>query len=202
MKVTYIGHMGSDLSVVNDARVSFGKSSETLTERDERLIKFLARGLKGSDWNGLVDKVCEVNDRREAEDLINVIRRIPKHWAPFANGGTIKMRFKVPIFVIRQLHKHSAGFESPSEISRRYVDSTPTFFEPEEWRSKAEDVKQGSGETHYNNEIYKDWVTDFHSNINDIYESIIDSGVAPEQARIILPQSMETEFIWKGNLYS
>ena len=111
MDVELVDHMGSDLTVVNAARVSFGKRKKEFTEGDKKLIAFLAK-------HG--------------------------HWSPFGHCS-IQFHIKAPVFVARQLVKHQIGL-TWNEISRRYVDYEPEFYEVDKWRGKAEDKKQGSDE--------------------------------------------------------
>ena len=160
--VTYIDSMGSDLSVVNAARVSFGKKKESFdVEKDTRLIRYLARN---------------------------------RHTSPFGHCFA-SFHVHAPIFVARQLVKHK--FLRWNEISRRYVDEDPKYYVPDVWRGRSADKKQGSeGEVsvaisniHYHNE-----------NTQGLYRQLIDEGVAPEQARMVLPQSVMTEWYWSGSL--
>lgn len=185
MQVTLIEHMGSDLSVVNAARVSFAKASEwegegTLSERDEKLIGYLAK-------NG--------------------------HWTPFGHPQ-VALHVKAPIFVARQLAKHQVGMVW-NEVSRRYVTDTPEFFDPEVWRSSAENVKQGSSDVpvvfspeQWYEPMSKTRVgldtaaTNLANQALKLYESLLADGVCAEQARMVLPQSMYTEWIWTGSLYA
>ena len=160
IKATYMDHMGSDLSVVNAARVSFGKKSEAFLEGDARLIKYLAS-------HG--------------------------HISPFGHCFA-SFHVKAPVFVARQLVKHK--FLRWNEISRRYVDDEPEFYQPAIWRGKAKDVKQGSeGVVH--TEADPAFVN--HTALRT-YNEMLDEGVAPEMARMILPQSLMTEWIWSGSL--
>ena len=169
--VTLIDHMGDDLTVVNAARVSFGKQKVEFTKGDEKLIKYLA------DHN---------------------------HWSPFGHGS-LQYHIKAPVFVARQLVKHQIGL-TWNEISRRYVDYPPEFYEVDVWRGRAEDKKQGSGTD------VIEWVdrsrrtSTLKSEVENIalknYNKLIDAGIAPEQARMILPQSMMTEWYWSGTLYA
>ncbi len=242
MKVTYIDHMADDLSVVNAAKVSFGKRSEwevvegvwgqsvleatkTLSKQDQGLIAFLARGCTSGDWEALVDKfpfICTAKqeydtdiecwtDYDELEDLLNHIRKMPSHWSPFAHTA-ITLHLKMPIFVARQIMKHTTGIEY-NEVSRRYVDSEPEFYVPDVWRKKADNVKQGSSDEAVNLGKYpyepycEDWtLPDGRYGLNDllleVYKDMLAKGVAPEQARMILPQSMYTEVIATGNLWA
>ena len=164
LKVTYIDHMGNDLSIVNSARVSFGKKSEyevdnLLYQKDERLIHYLAKH---------------------------------KHLSPFGHAFA-SFHVKAPIFVARQLVKHK--FLRWNEISRRYVDEEPEFYVPDVWRGRAADKKQGS-EGFVEVAFYKDqWDAAL-----DLYEDLLAQGVAPEMARMVLPQSTMTEWYWSGSL--
>jgi thymidylate synthase (FAD) len=190
IKATYVEHMGSDLSVVNAARVSFGKSSAmeantwgppTLEERDAKLIKYLAKH---------------------------------KHTSPFGHAFA-SFHVKAPIFVARQLVKHK--FLRWNEISRRYVDDEPEFYVPAVWRGRSEDKKQGSSDTSVDlDAVGLDGVTPPHesgweasllesiyggySHTLGNYDALIKAGVAPEQARMVLPQSTMTEWYWSGSL--
>ena len=170
MQVTLIDHMGSDLTVVNAARVSFNKESQRekngntndLRMEDKHLIKYLAK-------HG--------------------------HWSPFSHCF-LQFRIEAPLFVARQLVKHQVGL-AWNEVSRRYVDYTPKFYTPKTWRKKADNVKQGSS----------DDTIDYHigsytrSAIAE-YERMLDVGIAPEMARMVLPQNMYTEWYWSGSLYA
>ena len=173
MKATYKDHMGTDLSVVNAAKVSFGKLSEwdysscpdrygmppeiveeyrKLSKQDQRLIQFLARGCTSGDWENIMQSVaeCSIEEgqkivyEEDLEGLLNYIRKMPSHWSPFAHTA-ITLHLKMPIFVARQIMKHTTGIEY-NEVSRRYVDSDPEFYVPDVWRKKADNVKQGSSD--------------------------------------------------------
>lgn len=173
IKAEVIDHMGSDMSVVNAARVSFHKESKweskdgfrALSEQDTKLINYLARH---------------------------------KHFSPF-NHCFLSSRIKAPIFVARQLVKHK--FMPWNEVSRRYVDEEPEYYFPDFWRERSESAKQGSKETvHPKNELIDSgWKNECHY-LNERYKTMIGEGCAPEQARMILPQNMMTEWIWSGTL--
>ena len=120
IKVTYIDHMGSDLSVVNAAPVSFGKKSEAL-------------GTSGVEGRSMTPILHDTDKR-----LIKYLAK-HKHMSPFGHAFA-SFHVKAPIFVARQLVKHK--FLRWNEISRRYVDDTPEFYTPKVWRGKAEDKKQ------------------------------------------------------------
>ena len=175
--VTLIDHMGTDLSVVNAARVSFGKNSDW----------------DYTDWRDSDDyarkKVLSKGDTK----LIHYLAE-HKHMSPFGHAFA-SFHVKAPIFVARQLVKHK--FLRWNEISRRYVDDGISFYYPEVWRSKATDKKQGSGPALADQEI--DLGTT-HTVVAQLYNSLLDRGVCPEQARMVLPQSTMTEWYWSGSL--
>ena len=177
IEVTYIDHMGSDLSVVNAARVSFGKKSDWLHPANGK-------------WSGL----------REGDTKLIKYLAEHKHMSPFGHAFA-SFHIKAPIFVARQLVKHK--FLRWNEISRRYVADDPVFYEPDVWRYRAEDVKQGSSsEGTTLSEMYG-WDTykkDMYSVPLQHYKSLLKKGVCPEQARMVLPQSMMTEWYWSGSL--
>ena len=163
MEVTLIDSMGSDLTVVNCARVSFGKKKEKFDEKDSKLIRYLARH---------------------------------NHWTPF---GHVSLQFHInaPVFVARQLVKHQVGLVW-NEVSRRYVDSKPEIYTPDNWRGRAENKKQGSSE-----EVAWERCLEYESLMKTVvgaYTRMIEKGICPEQARMILPQSMMTEWYWSGTL--
>ena len=221
MKATYIDHMGTDLSVVNAAKVSFGKRSQwsiphgTLSKQDQGLIQFLARGCTSGDWETIMQSVAECSSEEgqkivydeDLEDLLNHIRKMPSHWSPFAHTA-ISLHLKMPIFVARQIMKHTTGIEY-NEVSRRYVDSEPELYAPDVWRKKADNVKQGSSDeaVEYINVYGLDepisfLYESFLGFAERLYKDMLEEGVAPEQARMVLPQSMYTEVIATGNLYA
>ena len=163
--------MGSDLSVVNAARVSFGKVHKKLTEGDKKLINYLAK-------HG--------------------------HWTPFGHAS-MSFHIKAPIFVARQLVKHQVGLVW-NEISRRYVEDEPEYWEPEIWRSKPVDKKQGSGDetiVWLNREVRVSAAVSASCDLAvETYKKMLDAGIAPEQARMVLPQNTYTEWYWSGSLYA
>ena len=190
--VTYINHMGSDLTVVNAARVSFGKRQENFdAEKDSRLIRYLAKH---------------------------------RHTSPFGHCFA-SFHVKAPVFVARQLVKHK--FLRWNEISRRYVDGKPEFYMPNEWRGRSQDKKQGSEgvitklewserdddwDEYYPDDKkylqpwcnYEDTPENLTEYVNEkalyVYNVLLECGVCPEQARMLLPQSMMTEWYWSGSL--
>ena len=170
-EVELIDQMGNDTSIVNAARVSFGKRVKEMSEGDTKLIRYLAKH---------------------------------NHWSPFGHVS-LQFRIKAPVFVARQFVKHQVGL-TWNEISRRYVDYKPEFYEVDKWRGKPINKKQGSSEE----EI--EWIDRttrtgaLQSQVENValanYNRMLDAGVAPEQARMILPQSMMTEWYWSGTLYA
>jgi len=172
---TYIDHMGSDLSVVNAARVSFGKKSKLvctdmvlgtydMSNGDTKLIKYLAKH---------------------------------KHISPFGHAFA-SFHVKAPIFVARQLVKHK--FLRWNEISRRYVDDEPEFYTPDVWRGRSADKKQGSAGEVELGTLDAAIVSDSPYDALSAYKALLKSGAAPEQARMVLPQSTMTEWYWSGSL--
>jgi len=160
LEATYIDHMGSDLSVVNAARVSFGKKHDTFQDKDTGLVKYLAKH---------------------------------KHISPFGHCFA-SFHVKAPIFVARQLVKHK--FLRWNEVSRRYVDDEPEFYVPAQWRGRSADKKQGSDGV----SRPPSHLRPLMKQVLDLYEQMIREGVAPEQARAVLPQSTMTEWYWSGSL--
>lgn len=174
MKAELIRVYGSDDVVVDAARVSFDKIAANYTEeQNAKLISYLAKH---------------------------------DHWSPFAHVS-IQMRETVPIFIARQRFKHRIGFEY-NEVSRRYVSDEPTFFIPDAWRKAAENKKQGSSdeavELLYVEGLIPESPTNAYERFifeaKELYHDMIENGVAPEQARMILPQSMYTSYYTTGSL--
>ena len=168
MNVELIDSMGSDLTVVNAARVSFNKHHTELEDSDEKLIAYLAK-------HG--------------------------HWTPFGHPH-LQFRISAPIFVARQLVKHQVGLVW-NEISRRYVDSVPEFYITDKWRKRATNKKQGSSDdlVPIEGKDY-DYIQTAHMACVDTYSHLLSLGVAPEQARMVLPLSTYTEWYWTGSLYA
>ena len=122
------------------------------------------------------------------------------HWSPFAHAS-LQFRIKAPIFVARQLVKHQVGL-AWNEVSRRYVDFPPELYKPETWRGRPKNSKQGSdGEIKLDQTIEYSMESAMESCLIT-YNTLLEKGVAPEQARMVLPQSMMTEWYWSGTLYA
>ena len=122
------------------------------------------------------------------------------HWTPFGHVQ-LQFRVKAPVFVARQLVKHQVGLVW-NEVSRRYVDEPPEFYNPELWRIRAEDKKQGSSDEVLERDslVFKEY-WELMTNAAELYERMVqEKNIAPEQARMILPQSMMTEWYWTGSL--
>jgi thymidylate synthase (FAD) len=186
ISVTLIDHCGSDLSVVNAARVSFHKES----------------GWDESDivQTGPCEWLGQYKLKASDAKLIAYLAK-HKHTSPF-NHAFISVRVKAPIFVARQLVKHK--FMPWNEVSRRYVDDEPEFYFPEHWRSKAENVKQGSGGVFEYGPDRPFSATGFAlcnlAPVLEMYTTLIADGCCPEQARMVLPQNTMTEWVWSGTL--
>ena len=177
---TLVDHMGTDDSIATAARVSFNKTAGNYTkEQNNKLLSYLAKH---------------------------------KHMSPFGHVF-LSFHVKAPIFVARQLVKHK--FLRWNEISRRYVDDDPEFYVPDVWRGKSADKKQGSEgvvelgffsteggrfEGYFGEGTLAEAVSEYAQDLTGLYEALILVGVAPEQARMVLPQSTMTEFYWSGSL--
>jgi thymidylate synthase (FAD) len=181
IKATLIDHMGSDLSVVNAARVSYGKRSQA--------DQWEWYDYEDGSASGEYIAVLEARDHKLIRYLAD-----HKHLSPFGHCFA-SFHVKAPIFVARQLVKHK--FLRWNEISRRYVDDEPEFYVPDVWRGRSEDKKQGSfGEVELSG--YDDWT--YNQSCLAMYNDLLTDGVAPEQARMVLPQSTMTEWYWSGSL--
>jgi len=174
--IEVVDSLGNDLTVVNSARVSFGKRKETFDKSDERLVRYLAKY---------------------------------KHYSPFRHLQ-VQFHIKAPEFVMRQWYKHVVGIETTSnsstkdhawnEISGRYVEYDE-FYEPTIYRKQSDDNKQAS-EGEFKGDDIKDVESNWkqaHSMSLTAYKNLIDSGMAKEQARCILPLTLYTEVYWTAS---
>jgi len=177
IKATYLDHMGTDLSVVNAARVSFNKTSSW----------------ELTDWRDSDDYARKEVLSEADTKLINYLAK-HKHTSPFGHCF-VSFHIKAPVFVARQLVKHK--FLRWNEISRRYVSDTPEFYRPEIWRGKAQDKKQGSGPALEDQDVH---IGTTQRIVAMLYESLLKKGVCEEQARMVLPQNTMTEWYWSGSL--
>ena len=212
MKVELIDHMGNDYSPIRAAIVSNGVTDSSkyidddlrFTPAAHSLLNFLARGCTSGEWASVADSLVNrtAEEIEEIEDVLNYIRNMPPHWTPFGHTA-ITVYVKAPIFVARQLGKHQVGFVW-NEISRRYVDKQPEFYVPDVWRGRSADKKQGSDGVVdvFEGYFHADELGNTIGQVTlDLYNNLLAEGVAPEQARMVLPQSMMTEWYWTGNLY-
>ena len=219
---------GSDLGIVNAARKSFGKRSDwefeshgafaktvqILKDKDKRLLEFLARGMTADDFDEFLEYTSSVAaewqehfvdvDRKIITEKLWQWRNTPTHDTPF-NHGFFSFEVKAPIFVARHLVKHE--YLIMSEYSRRYITDDVEFYVPEVWRKAAKDVKQGSSSEAVG--MYESlWGfantdEDYCAHMKEgvyLYNHLIEQGVAPEQARMVLPQSLMTSWTWSGTL--
>jgi thymidylate synthase (FAD) len=209
---------GSDLSIVNAARRSFNKRSEweeyltdkntigrRLKSSDKRLLHFLARGMTADDFDGALTTVFETvdyehgygdhTDYKKLAELLWQWRNTPTHETPF-NHTFISFEVKAPIFVARQLVKHE--YLIMSEFSRRYITDDIEFYEPDYWRKASPNKKQGSLEEPVEQPLYKrmhgtkttqEAVKHMQELQVDLFKDVIEQGVAPEQARMVLPKA-------------
>lgn len=195
----YRNHMGDDLMVVNAARQSFGATHTELTSADEHLILFLARGYRSGEWDALAQEAVNNDwDHEAMKSLILGAMRRPQHWVPFAHPQ-IQLHLKMPIFLARQYVKHEVG-RAWSELSRRYKSDNLEFWFPRGWHNRPEDIKQGSGELI---QLQESAFTQAHgtsAHAEFIYRNMLHTGVAPEEARIILPQNLMTTVLITGSL--
>jgi thymidylate synthase (FAD) len=206
MQAIYENHYLSDTDVANYARQSFAKLAENFTEaQNNNLIRFLARGMQSGDWDSLINRmlgstVWENDAKEKAKELATYLRKIPEHWVPFGHPH-ITLRMSAPIPIRVQCFKHKIGFVE-SEESRRYISTTPEIYWPGNFRAKAENVKQGSGDVHPKSSF---WLHVYNKQCKEslnLYEAMIADGVCPEQARFILPQGCEVNWVWTGSLYA
>lgn len=234
----YIDHSGSDLLVVNAARASFGKESElvyayppedskgnqldheppkVLKQADANLIRFLATGYRSSEWDDLLNEIIELakehNDLYKDYDqkpaltkLLHAYKRKAQHFAPFAHPH-LTIRMSLPIFLARQFVKHQIGGVW-SEESRRYISDEPGVWFTDEWHTRPDDIKQGSGGTIEEMIPYQgakpmavgDVAEECVEHAVRTYMTMVRKGVAPEEARTVLPLNMMTTVVWTGSL--
>lgn len=167
ISVELIDHMGSDVNIVNAARVSFDKQVSEMSDRDEKLMQYLA------DHN---------------------------HWSPFAHTS-ITVKCKAPLFLARQLVKHQVG-GSWNEVSRRYVDSEPEFYLPSKYHGRPDNKKQGRG-TELGSDtsaMVMSAIGTISANALSIYQTLLEDGLAPEEARMVLPLNTMTDWYWTGSV--
>lgn len=193
ISVEYIDHMGSDKRVCNTARTSFARwedESIELNDKDIGLLAYLATGLPA----------------KERDDWQKRLKTAT-HFAPFCHNF-LTVRVAVPIFLARQLHKHTVGLII-SEESRRYISSEISLYLPKEVHKSPENAKQGASNELHTGTLNKD--NEFtaleliemssQNSVYDYYE-LLDSGVAPEEARMVLPLNTVVHWVWSGSMLS
>ena len=185
MQVDLIESYGTDLTPVNAARVSFANESTWEVVGSEDIVDENSRVIYSHPKYALSAKDTK---------LIHYLAK-HKHTSCFEHQGAT-CRLKVPIFIARQIQRHRTF--AYNEVSRRYVDNPPEFFWPDAWRARAENVKQGSGDAHPNTEQWANRTTGHLMSVVNLYDEMLADGVAPEHARMILPQNMYTEFYMTG----
>lgn len=217
MKAQYLNHYLTDEDVANFARHSFAKLASNFTkEQNDKLVRFLARGMQSNDWEELVSKMfdlgkidyaspvgspMEAENIKKAQELLTYVRNIPEHWVPFGHPQ-ISLRMQAPVPIRTQCFKHKIGFVE-SEESRRYISSRPEIFMPQFFRAKPDgSIKQGSGAEHYDSDLWMARYENHTKTMVDLYEEAIADGVCPEQARFFLPQGTEVNWVWTGSLYA
>lgn len=196
IKVEYDSHVGDCLKVCRMAKDSFGRTTEweikqpgnikVLSEKDQRLLKMLARGMGHSEYvqlQAMISKAAIDGDFNEVERLTWKFRHTTPHLAPFGHNF-ITFKFQAPVFVMRQIQKHE--YIRISEMSMRYVRGMPEYFRPKSWRAVSEDVKQGSGGDHYDQGLFNNAPISAYQQDKSEYEFHLRAGLAPEQARMFL----------------
>ena len=227
IRVEYLDHMGTDLTVVNAARGSFGKESgwnvehkvhphpndpeasvfseiRTLKPADASLIRYLATGYRTGEWHDFVLSIVEVARTNHTDpvaqltEMLQGYKRRAQHWAPFAHPQ-LQIRMSLPIFLARQFVKHTVG-SVWSEESRRYISDEPGVWFPNEWHTRPEDIKQGSGGLVEDQDGSFWHARHLTQNALGTYNTLVHRGVAPEEARTILPLNCMTTVTWTGSL--
>lgn len=186
ISVTLLDKMGTDISTVNAARVSFAKKSEMVEVGTQTVV----------DDDGVRSEIPLMGLSKPDRKLVNWLAE-HRHQSPFGHAS-LSFHVRAPVFVRAQLVKHR--FLRMNEVSRRYVDFPPEYFSPDTWRGRAKDKKQGSegeialsGKTKMSLVKAREWA-------DKVYNDLLAEGVCPEQARMVLPQSMFTEWIWSGSM--
>lgn len=225
--VTYDDHMGTDMTVCNAARQSFGKlkpRDQPLDASDRSLLQYLATGKRTKEWDALLDEVVELavatkthyplvngeviirpNDveRNALKQRLIAFKREPQHWVPFGHPQ-ISLRLRIPIFLARQYAKHQVGGVW-SEESRRYMDEEPSFYFEPVWKSRPDDVKQGADGELPDQAAIDNYMRVITGRQLDDYMALVKVKkqgftMAPEQARQILTQNTMVGFTWTGSL--
>ncbi len=227
--VRFLDKMGSDVTACNAARQTFDKETSlnedgTLKDADKSILAYLVRGIPKKEFDSWLDSiVSEVHngivngDRLQAaeaiKDALIQYRNVAVHFAPFTHAK-LSVQITAPLFVARQLWKSVVGLALSehdlawSEVSRRYVDSPPEFYQPEVLHLRADNVKQGCSAdavrfSSYNHRKQHDLEVvpfDYIEDAGDLYRQFLQDGIAPEEARAFLPQTTMTTWTWTGSL--
>ena len=200
MHSLYVDHMGNDDSIVNAARISMDKLASMYTpQQNNQLIKFLALGMSSKDFEKDIQSILTGQlSYEEVKDILFEYKNKATHWTPFAHTA-VTLRMKAPVPIRTQCFKHKQGLVE-NEESRRYINSTPELFIPE-FRLRPEgSIKQGSAGIHPDNKYWINRYTEECNHMIQTYEDMIANNIAPEQARFVLPQGCEVNWIWTGNV--
>ena len=200
MHSLYIDHMGYDDSIVNAARISMDKLASMYTpQQNNQLIKFLALGMSSKAFEKDIQSILTGQlSYEEVKDILFEYKNKATHWTPFAHTA-VTLRMKAPVPIRTQCFKHKQGLVE-NEESRRYINSTPELFIPE-FRLRPEgSIKQGSAGIHPDNKYWVNRYTEECNHMIQTYEDMIANNIAPEQARFVLPQGCEVNWIWTGNV--
>lgn len=178
MEAKYLDHMGDDLAVVMAAKVSFADDEDVQFFIDE----IFAQHLGCRSHTALIEYLARHN-----------------HWTPFAHTA-IKLRMKAPIPIRTQCFKHKSGFVE-NEESRRYISCEPELFIPEHFREKPQgSIKQGSGGPHPYSHFWEEQYIHQAKHCIKLYMQMLENDICPEQARFILPQGCQVNWVWTGSL--
>ena len=204
ISVQLVDSMGNDKRVAEVARISFANDNldipEEITAQDLSLINFLARGVKTSEYDAILNALATgVGNREAAVKMFESIKHQATHWTPFAHTA-FTLKCSAPIPIRTQLFKHTIGLVA-NEESRRYIDSTPEIFIPEQFRARPDgSIKQGSGGVHKASDSYQTRYMIQCNKALALYDEMIIDGISPEQARLVLPQGAMVNWVWTGNI--
>lgn len=211
IRVEYVEHMGDCLKVCRMAKDSFGRTTEweyhgkdlfgndvnILSQKDQKLLRMLARGMGEKEHFDLIDRIIENDSYVDVEDMMWRFRHTTPHLAPFGHNF-MSVKFQAPIFVMRQIMKHE--YLRVSELSMRYVRGMPEYFRPDTWRAAADDVKQGSRGEYGDQEDLNEYLVESYLEDKAEYEAQIRGKLAPEQARMFLRQCAMTQGHMSGSM--
>jgi thymidylate synthase (FAD) len=212
--ISLVDTMGDDLTVCNAARVSFNKESgwdtvgpfaEEIDAQAAKAQDVQARPGDDSLWQGGAGWVYQRLNDKDAKLIHSLARE--GHWSPFSHA-IAQFRMKMPLAIARQWYKHRIGIEKDcgwNEVSRRYVVDMPEFYMPSGWRKRPTGgAKQGSSdelvETIFGGKPINNLVAAHYESARRLYEEMITEGVAPEMARLVLPNATMTEWVETGSV--